>query len=206
VTQVKVPFAAVHTKQTVPICDLQPPVACTRKIVAETRGSMARKSIPQPLTLANSLTLDDEHNSIDHPRSPFSPTSPKSPRSPFNFKNSKKTPIDQSLMQPVDLQQPQATLSPAQQSLSLPTLQQSPITQEKQEKDRSSRSGFFANYKASKSSSRLQNSETAKQSLEDMSRDTDRGTMPGKVSSRENSRTGTTHSVSSSLTLSDVRN
>lgn len=155
---------------------------------------MSRKSIPTALK----LTPPDDQDLIDNARSPLSPISPKSPRSPFRFNSGKKerAQIDQALMQQSDSQQPRTTLPPSQQTLSLPALDQYAGTSEKQEKDRTSKGGFFANYKASKSSSRLQNSDTPRQRSEDMSTDTDRPAMSGKVSSKENSRTGTTFSVS----------
>ena len=150
---------------------------------------MARKSTPQPLTLADPKNLvNDEQDSFG--RSPLSPKSPKSPRSPFRF-NSKKnssTQIqqsqpDQSLMQASDTQQFRATLPPSHTAPSLSSTQTSEVsgTQEKQE--RPSRSGFFSNYKASKSSSRLQQTETVRQVQDDtMSRDTDRAGLEKKGS------------------------
>ncbi|KAF7949325.1 uncharacterized protein EAE97_002834 [Botrytis byssoidea] len=71
-------------------------------------------------------------------------------------------------------------------------------------KEKPSRTGFFSNYKASKSASKLQSSSSSNISrqvnvVEDnnMSRDTDRPAMSGKVSSQDTKRSGTTHSVSS---------
>jgi hypothetical protein len=161
---------------------------------------MARKSTPQPLTLADPTIVNDEHNFIDSPRSPLSPKSPRSPRSPFNFSSSsRKTQPkgEQPPMQAADSQQLRSTLPPSQTTPSLSTLQQTSGAsggQDNQERERPSRSGFFSNYKASKSSSRLQqNADTVKQAAEDkMSRDTDRAGIGGKVSSQEKPRSGTT--------------
>ncbi|KAF7906804.1 hypothetical protein EAF00_001082 [Botryotinia globosa] len=71
-------------------------------------------------------------------------------------------------------------------------------------KEKPSRTGFFSSYKASKSASKLQSSSSSNLSrqvnvVEDnnMSRDTDRPAMSGKVSSQDTKRSGTTHFVSS---------
>jgi hypothetical protein len=164
---------------------------------------MARKSTPQPLTLPDPTVVDDEQDFIDSPRSPLSPKSPKSPRSAFRF-NTKKTQSEQPHMQAAE-SQTRATIPTCQTNFSLNAIL--PYSgdsefggQESQENQRPSRSGFFSNYKASKSSSRLQNSDTARQAPEDsMSRDTDRPAMSGKVSTKETARTGTTFIVSSIL-------
>lgn len=133
---------------------------------------------------------DEEHDFNDSTRSPLSPKSPKSPRSLFRSNNPKKTQADQPLMQPPDSQFSQTNLPP---SASLSSLQTHTPVSEKNEKGRLARSGFFSNRKASKSSSQLQNnSATLKQGPEDMSRDTDRPAMSGKVSTKENSRTDST--------------
>jgi hypothetical protein len=168
---------------------------------------MARKSTPQPLTLPDPTAVDDEQDFIDNPRSPLSPKSPKSPRSPFRF-NTKKTQSEQPHMQGAE-SQTRATIPSSQTNFSLnaiPPYSGNFEGQESQENQRPSRSGFFSNYKASKSSSRLQNSDTARQAPEDsMSRDTDRPAMSGKVSTKETARTGTTFIVSS-LLLRNVTN
>ncbi|CZR50995.1 related to GTPase-activating protein beta-chimerin [Phialocephala subalpina] len=141
---------------------------------------MARKSTPQPLTLPTT-TANDEHDFIDSPRSALSPKSPRSPRSPFRF-NSKKSQSDFPSIQAAESQQV-STIPASQTSPSFST-QHNTIIPEK-ERERPSRSGFFSNYKASKSSSRLQNQERQQ---EEMSRDTDPA-MSAKVSTKENSRT-----------------
>ena len=167
---------------------------------------MVRKSTPQPLTLAESSNVDDEHDFLDSPRSPLSPKSPKSPRSPFKFTSTKRgaTSQGEQSMHAADPQQNRTTnLPPSQTSASLSALQQSSAAstgEERQDRERPTRSGFFSNYKASKSSSRLQSQDAGRQVTEDsMSRDTDRPAMSGKVSSQEATRSGTTHSVSSLL-------
>ena len=167
---------------------------------------MARKSTPQPLTLADPANVDDEH---DFHNSPLSPKSPKSPRSPFRFTSSTKkggvqSQVDQSSMHAADPPQNRTTnLPPSQATPSLSALQQSSAgssSEERQERERPTRSGFFSNYKASKSSSRLQSQDAGRLVAEDsMSRDTDRPAMSGKVSTKETARTGTTFIVSSLL-------
>ena len=167
---------------------------------------MARKSTPQPLTLADSANVDSEHDFLD---SPLSPKSPKSPRSPFRFTSSTKkealqSQVDQSSMHAADPAQNRTTnLPPSQTTPSLSALQQSSAglsSEERQERERPTRSGFFSNYKASKSSSRLQSQDAGRLVTEDsMSRDTDHPAMSGKVSSQEATRSGTTLSVSSRL-------
>lgn len=167
---------------------------------------MARKSTPQPLTLAGQPIVQDEHDFLDSPRSPLSPKSPKSPRSPFKFTSTKKGAQSQGelSMQAADPQQTRTTdLPPCQTPTSWPVLQQPsavPSREDRQERERSTRSGFFSNYKVSKGSSRLQSQDATRQITEDgMSRDTDRPAMSGKVSSQVATRTGMILSVSSLL-------
>lgn len=141
---------------------------------------MARKSTPQPLTLPTTI-VSDENDFIDSPRSALSPKSPRSPRSPFRF-NSKKSQSDFQSIEAVESQQV-SSIPASQTSPSLSTTNNTIIPEK--ERERPSRSGFFSNYKASKSSSRLQNQERRQ---EEMSRDTDPA-MSTKVSTKENSRT-----------------
>lgn len=171
----------------------------------------ARKSNPpQPLSLAAGSNFNNPPQSqqlfstIDSPspKSPLSPISPKSPKSPFRLSTKKgqyqgEHPSIQ--LQPAESQPSRTTLPPSQNTVSLPSLQQysdnAALGPEKQERerDRPARTGFFSNYKASKSSSRIQNSDTIRQVTEDsMSRDTERPTMPERVPSQEHARTGTT--------------
>ena len=161
---------------------------------------MARKSTPQPLTLPDTTTaVDNEDEFVDSPRSPLSPNSPRSPRSPFRFNSSKKSQSNLPPMQVAEPLQSQANIPPSQ---SLSAIEKFPAGQENQSREWPVRGGFFSNYKASKSSSRLQNSDTVRQVTkeEGMSRDTptDRPAMAAKVSSKESGRAGTTNPVSSS--------
>jgi hypothetical protein len=172
--------------------------------LAANRGIMTRKSIPQPLTLGvSSAAVDEEqreheHDFIDSPRSPLSVKSPKSPRSPFRFNSSKKSQSELPSMQAAEPYQPRSNLPPSQSLSSLQQYTAAAGGQENQERERPAKSGFFSNYKAAKSSSRLQNSDSAPPVTEDsMSRDADRPTMAGKVSSKETKRAGITHAVSS---------
>jgi len=164
---------------------------------------MTRKTIPQPLTLGDTSAINDEqheHNFIDSPRSPMSLKSPKSPRSPFRFTSSKKSQSELPSMQAAEPYQARSNPPPSQSSSSLQQYTTTAGGQENQEQERPAKTGFFSNRKAAKSSSRLQNSDSAQPVTEDnMSRDTDRPGMPGRVSSKETKRTGTTHAVSSLL-------
>lgn len=151
---------------------------------------MARKSTPQALTLSNLTTVDDDLDFIGSPKSPLSPTSPKSPRSPFRFNSSKKSQSELPSMQAAETLQPRTTLPTSQTAPSLSTIQQYP-SRDQQKQERSSRSGFFANYKASKSSSRLQNNSDSTRNREgSMSRDTERPAMSARMSSKDKSRKG----------------
>ncbi|KAL2072624.1 hypothetical protein VTL71DRAFT_11967 [Oculimacula yallundae] len=142
---------------------------------------MARKSTPEPLTLPTNV-VENDPNFVG---SPLSPKSPISPRSPFRFSS-------KSSMQAAESQQPRnKVLSSSQTTPSLSAISQSSGGSEKQQlkKERPARSGFFANYKASKSSNRLQNSSDPANQPDRMSGDTDRPGMPGRVSSKETTRT-----------------
>ncbi|KAJ5032539.1 uncharacterized protein L3040_009140 [Drepanopeziza brunnea f. sp. 'multigermtubi'] len=172
---------------------------------------MARKSIPLPLTLPNSTDVDDEPDS----HSPLSPRSKakshskshsksnsksmsRSPRSPFRFhaskSSSKKVPSDSPSMQAAAAAESQHTPSTTR-SLSashiLPTLSTLQPDLGQEQKERPARSGFFANYKASKNSHRSQKNRTgsAGQQEDRMSRDADRPAMHARVSSKDTSRT-----------------
>ncbi|KAG4437899.1 hypothetical protein IFR05_006618 [Cadophora sp. M221] len=156
---------------------------------------MARKTTPQPLTLPNPNLVDNDLDFIGSPKSPLSPKSPRSPRSPFRF-NSKRTQSELPSMQAAESQQSRTTaLSSSQTTPSLSAISQfsdgpEQQQQQQQKQERPARSGFFSNYKASKSSSRLQNNpDPASQPDDRMSRDTDRPAMSGRVSSKENTRT-----------------
>lgn len=150
---------------------------------------MARKSTPQPLTLSNPQAVNDNVENLKNDnRSPLSPTSPKTPRSPFRFTTSSKK-----------LQSEETSMQASESSRS--TLPQTTVSlsdipyraaQETAGERRPPKSGFFSNFQASKSSSRLQNSERYTVSEEDMSKDTDQPAMTGRVSSKEPPRTGMT--------------
>lgn len=152
---------------------------------------MARKSTPQPLTLAESTNITSD----SFQRSPLSPISPKSPRSPFSKFSATARKLHSQTQADLPVQavesQPSSqthTLPSSQTVPALPTQQQ---TTDKQDRDRPSRGGFFSNYKASKSSSRLQEkAESARQQQEDiMSKDTDRPVI-AVVSSKDKPRSG----------------
>jgi len=146
---------------------------------------MARKNTPQPLTI-----LDDSPTPITDHYSPLSPTTPKSPRSPFakfssgrklqKERDSEKTPMQ----------------SDSQHARSIPPSQTAPLLpssaqQLTEKQDRPTKGGFFSNYKAAKSASRLQpNPPSANPPQEDsMSRDNDRAGV-GHVSSKDKPRSG----------------
>ena len=200
---------AVHTRQETGRSALSA-AACQSKAQQQRNrqagGNMARKSTPQPLNLAEPTTVNDERDLLDSPISPSTPSSPKSLRSPFRFTGTKKglqIQGDQSLRAVDPRRNPTANLPLSQTTGSLSTLQSSSAVssgEERQERDRPVRTGFFSNYKASKSLSRLQPQDAARRvSEESMSRDTDHPQMSGKVSSQEVTRSGTTHLVSSRL-------
>lgn len=158
---------------------------------------MARKATPQPLTLEESPNIiGDNHDDfiIDGSRAPLSPTSPKSPRSPFKFSSRKgNSQGDYPSMQEAELQSSKRDIPPSQAAASPTPLQHSVASggQEGQERERSTRIGFFSNYKASKSSRSV--------TEDTMSRDTDRPSMSGKVSGQESNKNGKTFFVSSLL-------
>ncbi|KAG0650903.1 Glucocorticoid receptor DNA-binding factor 1 [Hyphodiscus hymeniophilus] len=160
---------------------------------------MARKSTPLPLNLAKPTTVDDDHDFLDSTRSPLSSKSPKSPRSPFKFISANKgvqPQAEQSMRVPETQQNRTTNIPPSQTFASLPTLQQlsaASTGEERQERERPTRSGFFSNYKASKSSSRLQPEDVAgKVSGDNISRDPDHSAMSGKVSPQEATRSDPT--------------
>ena len=176
-------------------------VACQTKMysIKQAGGKISRKSAPLPLSLAEPTTVDAEDDFLDSPRSLLNPVSPRSPRSPFRFTSTKKgvqAQGEQSLQGPDPPQTPSVNPSLSQTTGSLPALQQSSTVssgEENQEREKPARSGFFSNYKASKSSSRLQSQDTPKTTPEDsMSRDTDRPAMSGKDSTQEAAKSGMT--------------
>ena len=183
---------------------------------------MARKNTPQPLTLAESTNITAD----SFEQSPLSPVSPRSPRSPFSkfSATARKLHSQQQVLQsdqqhqlqksvPAAETQPSRITTTTTTNTTLPASQtppslssqkqqqqqQTPI--DKQEKDRPSRGGFFSNYKASKSSGRLQDKAEARQVQEDsMSRDTDGAGLAG-VSSKDKPRSGMNFTFRSSALI-----
>ena len=147
----------------------------TLTISTTEQGAMARKSTPQPLALADPTIVGSEPEFFDNTRTP---SSTKSPRSPTR-------------------------IPPSQTTQSLSAFQNNPGPSQEgvdRERDRPARGGFFSNYKASKSSSRIQPPDTFGDVGEDsMSRDTDRPAMPRKASSQDASRKGISCLVSPPL-------
>jgi hypothetical protein len=208
----------VHTRQI---------LGCPKRgPTADNRGKMVRKTGLQPLTLSEpskgrgDATNSEEHNTVESPLTPLSAKSPRSPRSPFRFNTKKSQSQSQSQSSPTAQQQqdlrerdePSARTTDPQTSTfvrDLPTSQTLPSLSAIHSsrdpdkfgvRERPSRTGFFANYKASKSSNKPQVADSARQVIaveEDMSRDTDRPAMNVKVSSQDTKRSGTTHFVSS---------
>lgn len=88
------------------------------------------------------------------------------------------------------------------QSQTVPSLSQYSAAEENntsRERERPARTGFFSNYKASKSTTRFQSSaDAARPGTQDsMSRDAEqRPAMAGRVSSKESTRNSKTHFVS----------
>ena len=155
------------------------------------------KATPQPLTTtADPAQLADDQTP-DFIASPSTPStaSPSTPRSPFRFTSKKSHDKKQQLMQATGEPTPahkEIAAIQAAPSLSRAPLS-APLGEEKDKDNRPARGGFFGNYMASKSSSRLQPTETIRKVSEDsMSRDTDRPTLSGKVPSQETKRSGTT--------------
>ena len=146
---------------------------------------MARKSQPQPLTLPDN-NIHHEHEYIDSPRTPLSIKSPKSPTSLFRF-STKKTTIGQGALPSMQPTHSPHLRSELPQSQTLPELNQNRGGEENQELEKSTRSGFFGNYKASKSQKSLDQRSVG----ETMSRDTDRPIMSERVvSAKETNRNG----------------
>jgi hypothetical protein len=165
---------------------------------------MGRKATPQPLAIPPASIDDEENNNnVDPgPKSAPSLRSPRSPRSPFRFSTKLGQGFgDHPSMQPPEEQERRRNFTSSPTTPSQPSFQQ-PLGSERQEgrsrgqeQDRPStspgKSGFFSNYKASKSSSRLQPVDTIRQVTEEpMSRDTDRPAAPVKVANSEIRRRG----------------
>jgi hypothetical protein len=159
---------------------------------------MARRSNLEPLTLDESTTAPDTLQYVEGPKTPVTPKSPRSPRSPFRF-TTKKPQLEDDQPPTHAADPPSRTALPASHTTpSLSTLQRQAAHagEEKNDKGQPARSGFFGNYKASKSSSRLQSDSARPASEDNMSTDADRSVITRKVSSQEPTRSGTTHPVS----------
>ena len=170
---------------------------------------MGRKPTPQPLAIKPSSLENDDANKIDPgPKSAPSLRSPTSPRSPFRFSSLLGQGFgDHPSMRATEEQEGRRNFSSSPTTPSQPTFQQlfgsdkqeGRDRQRRPEQDRPSTSpakgGFFSNYKASKSSSRLQPAENARQVAEEtMSRDTERPVGSSKMGSSEGKRRGNTTS------------
>lgn len=164
---------------------------------------MVRKPTPQPLALSPTSLEDEENDTIETgPKSAPSLRSPRSPRSPFRFGTKLGQGFsDHPSMQSAEEHEHQRNFSSSPTTPSQPSFQQSSSLDRQegrsrgQEQARPSTSpgkgGFFSNYKASKSSSRLQSVDTIRQVAEEpMSRDTDRPVASTKVASSEPRRRG----------------
>ncbi|KAI0999594.1 hypothetical protein K3495_g8603 [Podosphaera aphanis] len=163
---------------------------------------MTRRSIPpQPLKLPDPRSISDHINFLECARSAVSPvqptTKPTGSRSPFKF-NSKKvqTQPHAHTTQTEDTSkssQPSSCNSqlsssnfPFQDTVSVHSLPSSPVEPQRQERrERPSRSSFFNNYKASRSSNRLQTDfgSHSVTCVDNMLKDNVRPTLGSRVSS-----------------------
>jgi hypothetical protein len=162
---------------------------------------MGRKPTPQPLAISPTSLEDEESNIIEPgPKSAPSLRSPRSPRSPFRFSTKLGQGFgDHPSMQPAEEHEHRRNFSSSPTTPSQPSFQQPSLSDrqegrsQRQEQARPStppgKSGFFSNYKASKSSSRLQPVDTIRQVAEEkMSRDTERPVASAKVASEPRRR------------------
>jgi hypothetical protein len=162
---------------------------------------MVRKPTPQPLAI--SQEQNQQTNNIDPgPKSAPSLRSPASPRSPFRF----STKVNQGFgdhvsMQATEEQDQRRNFSSSPSTPAQPTFHKHSASvrpealEPREEQGRPSTSpakgGFFSNYKASKSSRRLQDANITRQEVEEtMSRDTDRPGLLGGRSSIDNKSRG----------------
>ena len=174
---------------------------------------MARKATPQPLSISSSQreAAGEEGDTLDAgPKSSSqSLKSPRSPRSPFRFSTKLGQGFgDQHSMHASDRQEHRRDHPLSPTSTSLPSPQEPQVAARQTSRDRGrildrpatspAKGGFFSNYIASKSSSRLQPSETqaAQPGGSAMSRESDRPALPGKTLSSDRNRSGETHSIS----------
>lgn len=165
------------------------------------KANMARRPTVQQLTMDESATVPDGNNhQYEDPKTPVTPKSPRSPRSPFRFPSKKPQQEDENhnpQMQGADPQS-RVNLPSSQTTSSLSNLQRAPTpaADEKNERTQPVRSGFFGNYKASRSSNRLQSDSARPANEESISQDAERPVTTRKVSAQEPIRTGTTLHVS----------
>jgi hypothetical protein len=164
---------------------------------------MGRKPTPQPLAISPT-SFNEEENIIIEPGPKSAPSlrSLRSPRSPFRFSTKVGQDFgDHPSVQPGEEHEHRRNFSSSPTTPSQPSFQQPSGSDRQegrslgQEQARPSTSpgkgGFFSNYKASKSSSRLQPIDTIRPVAEDtMSRDTDRPRASTKVASSEPRRRG----------------
>ena len=166
---------------------------------------MGRKPTPQPLAISPT-SLNDEENDIIEPGPKSAPSLrlPRSPRSPFRFSTKLGQGFgDQPSMQPAEEHEQRRNFSSSPTTPLQPSFQQPSGSGRQEGRSRGQeqvrpstspgKGGFFSNYKASKSSSRLQPVNTIRQVTEEtMSRDTDRPIASTKVASSDARRRGNT--------------
>lgn len=165
-------------------------------------GAMAsRKPVPEPLILDSIPTATGEDTQSPAPPTAKSPRSPHSPFRPFTSSSRRQgqDDLESQFMHEADperqipVSQTVPALPPSHQSSTSAAGAQDPQPPQHR---RPSRAGFFSNYKASKSASRLTAAESARAAEGNMSRDTDRPAMSGKVSSQDNKQGKTNVSTS----------
>ncbi|KAG9241878.1 hypothetical protein BJ878DRAFT_203689 [Calycina marina] len=147
---------------------------------------MARKSQPQPLMLpdnVNSGSDSQKPSYADSPKSPLSIKSPKSPKSPsiFRFPAKKTPPSPPQIGQSMQSTHASHNRSQLTQSVTLPALNQYTVKEENQDREKPTRSGFFSNYKATKSQKSLDHKTTG----EKICRDAEHPAMSEKNSTKE---------------------
>lgn len=164
---------------------------------------MGRKATPQPLAIPPSSLENDNASGIDPgPKSAPSLRSPTSPRSPFRFSTKLGQGFgDNPSIRSTEEQERRRNFSSSPTTPLQPTFQHHLGSDRQEGRDRRpeldrpstspAKGGFFSNYKASKSSSRLQQAENLRQATEEtMSRDTDRPVGSVKIASSEGKRRG----------------
>ena len=152
-------------------------------------NKMAPRSNLQTLTLDEESAPDDAHQKIKSPRSPVTPKSPRSPRSPFSF-STKKSQFEDEQQPSMQAADHPRTLPSSNSAASISNHQQA--AEDRTDRGQPVLGGFFGNYKASRSSSRLQADAPPATDESSMSRDAERPVISRKVSSQDPTRTGTT--------------